>query len=191
MEEHASFINSILRLKSIKRQGWLDSGVNEPECESVGSHSFGTAALSILLYYGGILPADIDITKLLILSTIHDIPEAITGDFTPRNAPPSDERSALEKNAVNDIFHGESTKVVKDMLLDFINTRGTPGETKEARFLRQVDKLDMMLQAIFYERRLGTDLGSFHARPEAYLDDPRLLDFFRSISGVLRGGSSR
>ena len=50
------------------------------------------------------------------------------------------------------------------------------GESKEARFVKQIDKLDMGLQAILYQNEQGLDLSEFLAGAKAEISDADLLE---------------
>nr|MDO8115609.1 hypothetical protein [Candidatus Sigynarchaeota archaeon] len=88
--------------------------------------------------------------------------------------------------AIARIFNGENLRRLKDMLIDHEHAMLGPAKTPEARIFRQIDKLDMMLQAIVYEQRLGIDLHAFYGKYDEYIQDPRLMDFFLAASEILR-----
>ena len=50
------------------------------------------------------------------------------------------------------------------------------GESKEARFVKQIDKLDMGLQAILYQNQQGLDLSEFLMSAKAKISDADLLE---------------
>ena len=51
------------------------------------------------------------------------------------------------------------------------------GATEEAKFVKQIDKLDMGLQAILYQNQQGLDLSEFISSAKARISDSDLLDF--------------
>src|SRR5687767_7316770 len=72
-----AFIRGAGRLKGIRRQGWVDREVADPE--SVADHSFRLVVLAWLV-------ADrlgLDSNRAIRLALIHDLPEAFAGDQTP------------------------------------------------------------------------------------------------------------
>ena len=68
----------LLGLKDVIRSGWQRVGIESPE--SVASHSWGMSALALRL-----CPENLDLSKVLSLCIIHDIPEIIVGDLTPHD----------------------------------------------------------------------------------------------------------
>lgn len=153
-----------MTLKRVARQGWIDRGVAAPE--SVADHSWGVALLAWLAACGR---DDLDRDRLLLLGLVHDLPEALTGDVTPFDAdrdpsghipperfsePPtftpseslrkrSSERHALEQ-------------MVADLPDDLRNAIVSAWQeydeqhTPEARFVKQIDKLETLLQSRAY-----------------------------------------
>ena len=62
-----------MKLKSVKREGWVRSGVEDPE--SVAAHSWGMAILAMHL-----CPENLNKMRVLEMSSVHDLPEIIVGD---------------------------------------------------------------------------------------------------------------
>jgi len=132
----------ILGLKDILRTGWVRNEVNNPE--SVAAHSWGMAILALKL-----TPNNLDLVKVLSLCLVHDIPEVRVGDLTPHDdcsTKAVDESNAMKELAPQWLALFEEYEL---------------GESEEAKFVRQLDKLDMGLQAMIYENRQGLDLSEF------------------------------
>ena len=132
----------ILGLKDVVRTGWIRNDVNSPE--SVAAHSWGMAILALKL-----TPKELDLTKVLSLCLVHDIPEVRVGDLTPHDD--CSTKAEDELQAMKDLAP-EWLSLFKEYEL---------GETKEAIFVKQLDKLDMGLQAMIYESKQGLDLSEF------------------------------
>ena len=84
-----------LGLKDVARQGWVNAGVSNPE--SVAAHSWGMAVLALKL-----CPENLNLEHVLKLCLVHDLPEVIVGDLTPRDdrtTKAEDERKAMEQLA--------------------------------------------------------------------------------------------
>lgn len=155
----------IAGLKGIPRQGWIEHGMPRDAVESVAAHSFGTAALAIVLREAGLVPATLDFEKVLVLAVLHDITESRTGDITPRGGVPGEEKRRLEHEATDVLFdRNGSLNRLNDMLHAFIDA--SPDDGDEHGMVKRLDKLDMMLQAITYERAHDVNLSGFHARKE-------------------------
>lgn len=136
------FLEILGILKRIKRTGWVDVGIYEPE--SVADHIFRTAFLCMI--YADI--NSIDPMKLIRMALIHDIPEAITGDLLPsqKNKKTKEE----EQNAILKIFELLPDKERKKYFHNWKEYQ--EGITKEAKAVRQIDKIEMALQAKEYEK---------------------------------------
>ena len=145
-----------LGLKQLPRTGWVRSNVENPE--SVAAHSWGMAILALRL-----APSDIDLTKVLSMCLVHDLPEVIVGDLTPHDD--TTNKAELEHNAMKQLAP-EWRALYEEY---------EAGESKEARFVKQIDKLDMGLQAMLYQNKQGLDLSEFLVSAKAKISDVDLL----------------
>ncbi len=132
-------------LKDVERAGWVLRGVRRPE--SVADHSFGTALLC-LLFAGD---AGVDPSRSVQVALVHDLAETVVGDVAAR-ADASDrsvseaEKAAAERGAMARLVPAEAAGV-GELWLEY-EQRATP----EARFVRDMNLVDMCLQALRYER---------------------------------------
>ncbi|HEX2282866.1 MAG TPA: HD domain-containing protein, partial [Thermomicrobiales bacterium] len=186
-------------LKRVKRQGWLDRGVDEPE--SVADHSWGVALLAWALSSER---DDLDGNRVLLLGLVHDLPEALAGDTTPfdserdsagliaarhfERVPEYSEeldrqKRALESDALEEMLAGLSGSLADDIRSAWWEYE--LAETAEARFVKQIDKLETAMQAERYARE-QTDLVLESFRRGAFRDvrDERLLRILESIVGA-------
>lgn len=132
---------SFLRLKALYRQGWLQREVPENKTESVADHSFGIAMLALLL-----CPPELDKLKVLEIALLHETGECIIGDLTPWHNVSEAEKSKMELDAVLEIL-GQLPDGERLISL----WKEFEYETSaEGRFVRQLDKLEMGLQAEVY-----------------------------------------
>ena len=150
-------------LKGLPRQGWVNVGVPLPE--SVAAHSWGVALLVIHL-----LPEHLDMEKALQFATLHDLPEAITGDFTPQDQVSKPQKIQLERTALVDLLK-KSPRATK---INEIFEEYLCQNTEEARFVHQLDKLDMALQAVIYRRASNAELRAFIDSAASAIHAPNL-----------------
>jgi putative hydrolase of HD superfamily len=132
-------------LKQTERAGWVEVGVYQPE--SVADHTFRTAFLCMLY-------ADmeaLDPLKLVRMALIHDLPEAVIGDLTPPQK--TEETKEKEETAINQILSLLPNKQRENYLAVWREYQ--EGKTREAKAVRQLDKIEMALQAKEYEK-MGT-----------------------------------
>lgn len=187
-----------MALKFVPRTGWLDRGVDPSRVESVADHSFGVA----LLAWAAALQArqdggDIDPPRVLMLALLHDLAEAEIGDMppydpalAPESADPDARRAFLERRHIRDASREAAKRAAEEAamrpLLDALPpaTRSAfeeiwaelrLGTSAEARFVKQVDRLETFLQS---RRYLASDpelpVESFRREVAETLDDPLL-----------------
>jgi len=139
MGELKRILLEALKLKELPRSGWLRAGVENPE--SVAAHSWGVAWLSLVL-----CPPNLDRGRVLEMATIHDLAEVRVGDITPHDPVSREEKYRQENEAMDGLLevmcHRDELKSLWDEC--------EAGDTKEARFVKAMDKLDMALQAQCY-----------------------------------------
>lgn len=134
-----------LDLKDVPRTGWVQHGVSLPE--SVAGHSWGTAYLCLLYATS----AGVDLGEAAAMALLHDLAEATTGDVASRLDPADRQLSEAQKAA--------DERAAIDGLLDGADpSLGALWQAYEARsskaalFVRDMNVIDMCLQALKYER---------------------------------------
>jgi len=165
----------IQSLKNLFRQGWLQKGIDSKHCESVADHSFSATMLAWLIADEH-LP-ELDIFKIIKYSLIHEIGEIYAGDITPGDDVSDSEKYKLESEAVKKVFSklNNGEKYIK-LWEEF-----EKGDSKEAAFVKQIDKLDMALQAHFYEKKLNLDLSSFKKSAAEILNSQVLKEILDQV----------
>ena len=186
------------RLKSIPRTGWLDRGVQPLQAESVADHSFGVALLAwACALQRRAEGAAIDPGRVLKLAIIHDLAEAETGDSTPYDAAaipsehdPLARRAFLETRHRRDSDRRAAKRAAEDSVMRKLFD-GLPGAAQselqglwdelnleassEARFVKQVDRLETFLQSRFYLRAdPSLPMASFYQEIFEAIDEPLL-----------------
>ena len=68
-------------LKNLVRTGWQKWNVQADRLESVAEHIYGVQMLAIAMYSE--FKYDIDIYKVILMLSVHELEEIIIGDFTP------------------------------------------------------------------------------------------------------------
>jgi putative hydrolase of HD superfamily len=164
-------------LKHLYRQGWLKQGIEPQYCESVAEHSFSVALLALFLADGYHL--ELDTAKVIRMALIHDMGEIYAGDLTPSDAIEPDQKYQLEKQSVLQVLQKlpNGLKWI-ELWEEFEN-----GQSAEAQFVRQLDRLEMALQASVYEHLGLANLSVFFESANRALWAPQL----KSISEALEG----
>ncbi len=130
---------AICRLKDTPRNGWIHRMVENPE--SVADHSWGLCLLTLIL-----CPAHLDRLKCMELAVVHDLAEEITGDYVPDDKISHQEKHDLELKAMEQIAAQVKCPRLLSLFEEY-EQRSTP----EALFVKQMDKLEVVLQARYYD----------------------------------------
>ncbi len=145
VDDLSLFFHSVLELKSIKRAGWV-SKVQVEDAESVADHTYSMATMAMLL--SDML--GLDTHKVIKMVLMHDLAEAIVGDYMPGNVT-AQQKLAKEKKAMKFILSGlpkEVREEYEEIWLEYLHNR-----TEVARFVHRIDKLEMALQANQYAKQ--------------------------------------
>lgn len=142
LHNFVKFLEIAGRLKRTPRAGWVEVGIQQPE--SVADHTFRTSILCMI--YADM--EGIDQLKLLRMALIHDLPEAIIGDLTPSKK--TKESKKKEDAAINQILNLLPKKQREKYIT--VWNEYQEGKTREAKAVRQLEKLEMALQAKEYEK---------------------------------------
>ncbi len=166
-----AFFRAIENLKRTHRTGWLDRGIPASEAESVADHTLLTALIAWTL---ALDDPTLDAGRVLKLAVVHDIAEAVVGDIPPyasddipdgsdlealevffavrKQASPeaAAEKHAREQAAAAGLFALLPERPAEEfrMLWEEYESRSTP----EARFVKDVDRLEAFLQSRTYAR---------------------------------------
>lgn len=166
------------QLKSLYRQGWLRAGVPKEQCETVAEHSLGVAVLALFLADAHF--PELDRNKLLRMALLHDFGEIHAGDIVPGRMS-LESKHELERASVERVFahlpDGQEDLAIWEEF--------EAGKTAEARFLREIDRLEMSLQASIYEREgLGGDLSAFYESTDRTLSTAELRELFAGLQAL-------
>ena len=157
-------------LKDVERAGWLRVGIEAPE--SVAAHSWGVAFLVLAL-----LPEDHDLERALSYAVLHDLAEVRVGDITPQDEVSRADKIQREQRAMDQLLAGWS----RGGRLKARWERYEAQQDSEARFVRQLDRLDMALQAVAYAERDHLDLAEFLRSAERVVTHPKLLPIMHEL----------
>lgn len=163
IEELSLFFHSVLRLKSIKRAGWV-SKVKVEDAESVADHTFSMATVAMILSDA----LGFDTHRVIKMVLMHDLAESIVGDYMPDDVTDS-QKIIKEKKAMEFILSSLPSWVREEyeqIWLEYLHNR-----TEMAKFVHRIDKLEMALQANQYAK-------------QGYADE-LLTPFFESAKAVV------
>ena len=140
-------------LDRIARAGYVVRGVAHPE--SIAAHSHFVSLLT--LFFLDESPGQFDRDKALTMALIHDLSEAKLMDIPMPYADAylKDAKDKAEQAIIEDLFAGFSPKFAAyhQELLE--------ASSPEARLVRGLDKAQLMLKVLFYERERSGYLEEF------------------------------
>jgi putative hydrolase of HD superfamily len=142
-------------LHDLPRTGWILRGVRD--AESIGDHVLATCFLALAL--GPRVEPRIDVERAVALALVHDVPEALFGDL-PRTAAellPAGAKAEAESRAATRLLGPLSDHALR--LWDEHKAMGT----REARFVRVCDRLQLGLRLLAYQRAGHAGLDEFRA----------------------------
>lgn len=138
----------VAELQNLPRKGWVDYRIKNPETvwehlrdvrrmsRDLGERFFGAAKAELCARYGG----------------LHDVTEAIVSDITPHMGVTPRQKYALEKMAIDHIGSmSPGGKRIRDYWLEYVAQ-----DNDAAQLVHQVDKLQLAVKCLEYERRNAT-----------------------------------
>jgi putative hydrolase of HD superfamily len=165
-------------LKQLYRQGWLRRGVPPERCESVADHVFGMAMLAWWIADAHYPHLDRD--KIIRMTLVHELGEIYTGDLVPGDAVPVVEKHRRERKGlwqvVGKLARGEETLALWEEY--------EAGSTPEARFVKQIDRLEMAFQAAVYRQQGFENMAEFFASAEAGVEDEFLREILAELESL-------
>jgi 5'-deoxynucleotidase YfbR-like HD superfamily hydrolase len=121
---------------------------------------------------------DLDFVKLLKMVTIHDIAESMVGDITPHNGLSIQEKIHKETEGINRLFNSiPDRQDYLDLWKEYVAQKG-----KEAKLVKDLDKLEMAISAMEYQDRYpDLDLSEFIKGVESQIADPIVNDLLKHL----------
>jgi putative hydrolases of HD superfamily len=166
------------QLKLLLRQGWLRRGVPLEKCESVAEHVFSMTLLGWWIDDQFALGLARERVMRMILA--HELGEIYAGDIVPADQVPPGEKHRREREGLTQVV-GKLASGAEILLLweEF-----EAGETREARFVRQVDRLEMALQASVYEAEGFARMEEFFSSADRVINEPALREVFAALTAL-------
>ena len=200
MESFLQFFINIGDLKEMKRKSWVLSGVKSPE--TVASHTFRVA---IMAWFFSKKKKNLNLEKVLKLALIHDLCEVYAGDMTPYDSVIPKDKKRLEKlrkawprfsnvkkieialkkykkewQSLVKLTAGLPISAKEEIVNLWFDYEGRL--TKEARFVRQIDRLEIFLQALqYFKANKSFSIKPWWVYIKERLDDPILVDFLEIL----------
>lgn len=204
MKTILQFLLKVGKLKRLPRRGWVLRKIKNPE--SVADHSFRLTVMAMILSNGGRL----DREKLIKMALVHDLVEVFAGDTTPYDdlinqganqdeivkrwpgySKEEKERRKKEKHqreleSLRKLVKGLPEKHRRE--IEVLWDEYESAKTREAVFVRQLDKIENLMQAVEYAREnLSLPVDPFWIENLHLVDNPALLSLLDEIEKFSQG----
>jgi putative hydrolases of HD superfamily len=156
-----STLIELQRLKRLERTGWTLRGL-APGAESVAAHSYGvTVAAMMLADELRARGTSVNVERLLRMALLHDWAEARVGDM-PRTGGEyfgAETRRRAERAAFDDIVRGLGRRIEAEY--SALHEDYEHRASLEARLVKAADIIDLLVQALAFERAGVRGLDEF------------------------------
>lgn len=154
------FLRLVGQLKRVPRTGWVYRNVEKPE--SVSDHMYRMAIMALVTR-----DDHLNKDRCVRLALVHDMAECIVGDIAPADNIPKEEKHRREEEAMKQLTQLLSKDLGKELYELWEEYEAQ--SSAEAKFVKQLDQCEMILQASEYEH--------LEKKPG------RLQDFFDTTAG--------
>ncbi|KAL2267238.1 hypothetical protein VTJ83DRAFT_4515 [Remersonia thermophila] len=167
------YFHLLERLKTTKREGWRRFGIERGE--SISDHMYRMSMISMLAPPS--LASRLDLSKCIKMCLIHDMAESLVGDITPVDGVPKPEKNRREaatmdyitRQLLGNVDGGRAGDEIRAIWQEYEDSK-----TLEATYVHDIDKMELLLQMVEYEKRGRgrLDLGEFaYVRTGIVLDE--------------------
>jgi len=199
MKDLLTFFIKVGELKSTKRRGWVLRNIKDPE--TIAAHTFRMTIMAWFLC----CKDKLNINKVLKMALIHDLCEVFAGDATPYDKLlPRDKKkrkklldkwprlSEIKKKKIFSEKYRKEDKALKKLIsklpMDLKSEIASlwndyeKGLTKEGKFVRQLDRIENLLQALeYWKKEKKFKIEPWWIQIEELIDDPVLLEFMKTL----------
>jgi len=188
-----NFLSEVGKLKMILRRGWILRGVKKPE--SIAAHTF---RLTIMAWVFGKKMPDLNIERILKLALVHDLTKVYAVDATPYDKIIF--RKSGFKKIKKEIFYrnykeeyvafkkldaGLPPYLKKELIVYWNDFQ--KGLTKEGRFVRQVSRIENLLQALeYWKDNKKFPIESWWNESKQFIYEPILSKFLKILEKKFR-----
>lgn len=156
-----AFLQIISSLKFQQRTGWTDRGIPQLEAESISDHMYRMSIIAMI-----VPPTTVNKDKCVKIAIVHDLAECLVGDITPFAGISKQEKHRRELETIEYLyevikpFNPAFASEMRELWFDYEEIR-----TPEARYVKDIDKFEMIQTAWEYEMRYGLkyDLDEFYS----------------------------
>ncbi|KAJ2704505.1 HD domain-containing protein 2 [Coemansia sp. IMI 203386] len=168
------FLTLVTKLKRTKRTGWVNNQISQPE--SISDHMHRMSIMALLLD-----DSSIDKTRCVKLAIVHDLAECLVGDITPYDGVSKEDKHQMEKQAMEKLVEtlgrdNQGGREIYELWNEYEDNR-----TSEARVVHQLDKCEMIQQAMEYEKSDNKQLDQFFDTTSHLFTHPQIKSWADEI----------
>ncbi|KAI9704805.1 MAG: hypothetical protein M1836_006585 [Candelina mexicana] len=146
------FFHLLERLKTTKRAGWERFHIHHGE--SISDHMYRMSLLT--MFAPPSLASRLNIPHCTKMALVHDMAESIVGDITPIDGIEKEEKSRRESlsmdylcgSLLGNVWGGMTGNDLRQIWQEYED-----GQTLEAKYVHDIDKMELILQMLEYEKR--------------------------------------
>ncbi|RIA88744.1 HD domain-containing protein [Glomus cerebriforme] len=168
------FFHIVENLKKTKRTGWINHNIKNPE--SISDHMYRMSILALLLN-----DDNLDKNKCIKMAVVHDLAEGIVGDIVPNEGVTKEEKNRRETEAMQYICKELLENSLQSQEIFSLWQEYENGETMEAKFVKDLDKFEMILQAFEYEKSDKKDLTEFFESTKGKFNHPLIKSWVEEL----------
>ncbi len=171
------FLLEIGKLKKLKRTGWIRNNIPNPE--SVAEHSFRGSVLTAIFAK----KLGLDELRAIKMSLFHDIAESEIGDIVTQDGKVTlynlKEKLQKERDAFIKLLNLINEEEQIELFDEFEENK-----TPEARLVKEIDKLEMAIQAYEYEKEHKINLETFFESSRHLISSKEIKTVLEEIEGL-------
>ncbi|MFX0113472.1 MAG: HD domain-containing protein [Candidatus Hodarchaeota archaeon] len=161
-----SLLEQLYLLKQFRRQGWIRAGIPITDVETVAEHTFGVAILALVLYplenklRRESKQLELNPERILSIALAHDLAECKFQDLDTSLAilMGIEEFKELKQRLEEKSFLQIQEELIKSLGTD-VKLAKLMQQSPELQFIQELDKLDVILQALNYSKRGLASIG--------------------------------
>ncbi|CAG8450720.1 6734_t:CDS:10 [Diversispora eburnea] len=156
------FLHICEKLKKTKRTGWICHDIKNPE--SISDHMHRMSILSLL-----VKDSSLDRNKCVKMAVVHDLAEALVVYITPFEGISKEEKNPMRQMCINLLENSPQSQEIFALWQEYEDN-----STNEAKFVKDIDKFEMIIQAYEYELSENKDLEQFFEITKGKFNHPEV-----------------
>ncbi|KAJ3329564.1 HD domain-containing protein 2 [Gonapodya sp. JEL0774] len=154
-------------------KGWVNNKVPNPE--SISDHMHRMSVMAMVVG-----DESLDRNKCIKMALVHDLGEAIVGDITPHDGVSDTDKHAREQAAFTKFREllGDTPESLE--MMDLWQEYES-GSTEEAKLVKDLDKFEMIVQALEYERAHRLPLDQFFTSTRGKFRHPTVKQWAEEV----------